>query len=109
MTAKDTDNTKLRVLASGIFDGDDSLQFHGGQAMRFKLKNLNILGAQIRISAKNEDKQLLIPPLSSTDVEFTCFRNEPMYWEFDISTISDAFKVQWILYSTWIPGDPPNP
>ena len=98
-----------RRLTSGSWSGNTSLSIQGGQGMWFKIHNTNVLGATINISDQfGQNKSSVILPLGSVEFLFTVFGNEPMYWRFDISTNSDAFLVTWELWSTWVPGMPPN-
>ncbi len=98
-----------KLLTSGIWTAGTSLNIRGGQLMRFKIKNINVLGTSVRIKPQWGDTQSsLILPLSTIDLVFTLFGNEPMSWIFDIETESDVFMVTWELYSTWVPGDQPN-
>ena len=78
--------------------------------MHFILKNGNVLGTTIRITADRtrESKGLILLPLGSGTMTFSMFGAEPMGWQFSIRTDSDAFIVRWTLCSTWVPGDPPN-
>ena len=80
--------------------------------MHFAVKNVNVLGTMFSITAKfstgDTTKSALIPPQTTADFLFTQFGSEPMGWQFDIDSDSDAFIVTWKLFSTWIPGDPPN-
>jgi hypothetical protein len=111
MTSCDsTDGTGRRLLTSGTWNSGTNLSEQGGQGMHFHVSNLNPLGTSITIAAgSGESHSAIITPLGSADLEFSVFGNEPMGWDFDVSTDSDAFIVAWCLYSTWIPGDPPNP
>ncbi len=103
------DKNGHRLHSKGLWNGSTSLTVSGGQIMHFELKNLNAIGTTIRINASTgEKKSSIILPLSTVDLEFSIFTTEPMGWKFDIETESDAFLVQWTLYSSWIPGDPPN-
>lgn len=107
--AKLCDNEGRHFLTTGIFTKSTKFNVQGGQAMNFVLKNLNVLGTTIRITANdNQSKGLVIPPLSTMSVLFTRFGCEPMFWEFAVETESDAFIVQWTLCSTWVPGEPEN-
>ncbi|MCQ3975932.1 MAG: hypothetical protein DPW09_21060 [Anaerolineae bacterium] len=77
--------------------------------MHFILRNLNVLGTTIRITDHTgQSDARIILPMGTTDMTFAIFGAEPMGWKFDIRTESDTFLVQWKLYSTWVPGDPPN-
>lgn len=85
------------------------MAIQGGQAMWFKIKNTNVLGTTIKIKSQTgETKSSIILPVSSVEFVFVIFGAEPMGWRFDISTDSDAFMVTWELWSTWVPGMPPN-
>lgn len=98
-----------RLLTSGIWSSNTSLAISGGQGMWFKIRNTNVLGTTIRIRAQSgETRSSIILPASSVEFVFAIFGNEPMGWRFDISTDSDAFMVTWELWSTWVPGMPPN-
>ena len=78
--------------------------------MHFKVKNVNVLGTTLTIDASSGDSVAkIIAPQKTEDFSFSRFGNEPQGWGFHISSDSDAFIVTWELYSTWIPGDPPNP
>jgi hypothetical protein len=106
----DTDSDGNRLLNSGTWNGGTTLSVQGGQAMHFQLNNLNVLGTTINISADRtgKTKGLILVPSVSGDITFSVFGKEPMGWTFTVSTDSDAFLVGWQLFSTWIPGDPPN-
>ena len=77
--------------------------------MRFFLKNRNVLGTTIRITAQTgESHGVVLLPLGSAVLTFSRFGGEPMSWQFDVATNSDVFFVEWTLCSTWVPGDPDN-
>lgn len=98
-----------RLLTSGIWNKSASLAVQGGQGMWFKIRNTNVLGTTIRITDQaGQSKQSIILPMSSVEFLFTVFGSEPMGWRFDTRTDSDAFMVTWELWSTWVPGMPPN-
>lgn len=98
-----------QLLTSGVWSSNTSLQVRGGQGMWFKIRNTNVLGTTIRITDQaGQVKQSVILPASSVEFVFAVFGNEPMGWQFDIRTESSAFMVTWELWSTWIPGMPPN-
>ena len=108
-TAADVDDEGFRLRDSGSWNSSAQLTSRGGQIMHFKVKNINILGTSIAIQSNlGGKKQILILPQQTVDLRFDCFGSEPMSWSFDISTESDAFIVTWKLYSSWLPGDPPN-
>ena len=98
-----------KFLRSGVWTGDSSVSVSGGQGMRFFLKNRNVLGTTVEIKAQTgETHSLVLLPLGSAVMTFTRFGCEPMGWQFEISTSSDVFFVEWTLCSTWVPGDPDN-
>lgn len=99
----------FRLLTSGVWNRNSSLNLQGGQAMWFKIRNTNVLGTTISITDQTgQVKQSIILPASSVEFVFSCFGAEPMGWRFDIRSDSDAFLVTWELWSTWVPGMPPN-
>ncbi|MBX3252519.1 MAG: hypothetical protein KF862_00150 [Chitinophagaceae bacterium] len=100
----------LKKSDSGSWNSNTTYTRSGGMTMKFEVKNINLLGTTLTIASNHGGTQSrIIPPLSTMDFEFSKFGSEPMGWSFQISTASDAFIVTWELYSTWIPGDPPNP
>jgi hypothetical protein len=100
----------MKKHSSGSWNAGSTMHAQGGQAMTFKVKNASVLGTTLTITSNLDGtRSLIIPPLTTMDFEFTCFGSEPMGWKFDISTDSAAFIVTWDLYSTWVPGDLPNP
>lgn len=99
----------FRLLTAGTWNRGTTLNVQGGMAMWFKIRNTNVLGTTIRIREQSgQVKQSIILPASTVEFVFTVFGSEPMGWRFDISTDSDAFMVTWELWSTWVPGMPPN-
>lgn len=102
--------SNYRLLTSGTWNSNTTLNVQGGQSMWFKVTNTNILGTTIRISDNlGQSKASVILPQTTVNFLFTCFGNEPMSWSFDIRSESDAFMVTWELWSTWAPGMPHNP
>ena len=107
MPSVDADGNRL--LDSGVFNSSTTLTEQGGQLMHFVLKNQNVLGTTITIEAMSGEKHsVLILPQTTVDMSFSMFGPEPRTWTFSVDTDSDAFVVSWALFSTWIPGDPPN-
>lgn len=103
------DSDGKRLLQSGSWTGSSTVSVQGGQGMHFVLTDNNVLGTTITIDSNlGGSKSLVLVPAVDMDMEFDCFGSEPMGWTFNISTDSDAFVVLWKLYSTWVPGDPPN-
>lgn len=99
-----------KFLTSGMWTRNTTLEMQGGQVMRFYLKNRNVLGTTLRITAHTgqTDARIMLP-MGSAEMSFSVFGREPMGWRFEIETESDVFMVEWTLCSTWVPGDPPNP
>lgn len=99
----------MKKHSSGSWNSDTTISVQAGQGVKFSVKNINLLGTTLTIDSNyGGSKSLIILPQTTMDFEFSCFGAEPMGWKFDISTNSDAFIVTWDLFSTWIPGDPPN-
>ena len=88
------DQPEPHHLAGGVWTKDTHFNIQGGQAMTFHLKNLNILGTDITISAGSFGRVILLP---TGTIEFTVFGAEPMGWSFDVSFNSDAHTVGWQL------------
>jgi hypothetical protein len=108
-TGSDTDAEGFKLLSAGNWNGNTTIKFQGGQVMHFQVKNVNVLGTTLSINSNlGGNKSSLILPQQTSDLRFNCFGSEPMGWSFDVSTNSDAFIVAWKLYSSWLPGDPPN-
>ena len=104
-----TDEEGFKLLDSGSWNGSSSLNYQGGQVMHFKVKNVNVLGATIKIKSNlSGEKFSMVLPHQTVDLRFDCFGAEPMGWTFNISSDSDAFIVAWSLYSSWVTGDLPN-
>jgi len=99
----------FKKLASGIWNSNSSITVQGGQAMWFKIKNLNVLGTTIQITDQARQTQSsIILPQQTVHFTFAIFGSEPMGWKIDIRTNSDVFHVSYELWSTWVPGDAPN-
>jgi hypothetical protein len=93
----------FKKLTSGIWNNDSTLNVRGGQSMWFKIKNINALGTTIRITDHTGmTEQAVIAPGSTVDIVFGIFGSEPIGWNFNIESISDAFSVSWELWSTWV-------
>ena len=107
MASVDADGNRL--LDNGVFNSSARLTEQGGQLMHFQLTNQNVLGTTITVEAMSGEKHsVLILPQMTADMSFSMFGPEPRTWTFTVDTDSDAFVVSWALFSTWIPGDPPN-
>ncbi len=103
-----TNSDGHRLHSSGSWNSATSLSVQGGQAMHFRVSNANALGTTITIRGRGQTQQATILPFGHADLRFSIFGSEPIGWDFDVSTNSDAFIVTWCLYSAWLPGDPPN-
>jgi hypothetical protein len=98
----------MKKHSSGTWNSDTNFQIGGGQKIRFEVKNLNVLGTTLTIETTRGSDSKIILPQSTAIFEFTVFGSEPTPWKISISSNSDAFIVGWTLYSSWVPGDPPN-
>ena len=78
--------------------------------MHFVVTNSNVLPATLSISGDDgEEATSIVAPLGTADFRFSNFGNEPHSWTFTPSIDTDGSILSWKLFSTWIPGDPPNP
>jgi len=98
----------MKKHSSGSWNSDTSFAINGGQKIKFEVKNVNLLGTTLTIATNHGGDSKIILPGSVAIFEFFVFGSEPAPWKIDISSNSDAFIVAWTLYSSWIPGDPPN-
>lgn len=83
-----------------------------GQAVKITFKNVNVVGTTISVkdnSPFGETKQLILAPQQEATFLFTRGGSEPMNWSFNVSTLSDAFLVDYKVESTWVDGMPNNP
>lgn len=104
------DKNNRNFYAAGTWNGNTTVNASLGQAVWITVKNVNVLGTTISISPNfGQTQQLILLPLQQHTFSFSVFSEEPVGWTFDISTMSDAFIVTYIIESTWIPGMPPNP
>ena len=95
-------------IASFPATGSQSVSFNGGQGMRVTVRNLNVLGVTARVSANGQSQQIIILPLQSHTFQFSIFGAEPLGWQVDFSSVSDAVVVFIEIESTWAPGCPQN-
>lgn len=103
----DRDDEGRLLLTSGTWNGDASLSLMGGQGMHFVITNINVVGTTITIeSSDGSQDSALILPQTSADLKFARFGQEPLSWDFHVSSDSDAFIVNWCLYSTWVTSPP---
>lgn len=96
----------------GALTGDATISGSFGQAVKLTFTNQNILGTTIAVkdtSPFGQTKESIILPQQSVTFTFSSFGEEPMGWNFDVSTNSDAFVVSYGVESTWTDGMPPNP
>lgn len=96
----------------GSLTGNSSVSGSFGQSVRLTFRNTNVLGTTITVrdtSAFGESHGAIILPLQSVTFTFSRFGTEPMNWNFDVSTVSDAFLVTYSIESTWVNGMPVNP
>lgn len=96
----------------GALTGNATISGSFGQAVKLTFTNQNILGTTISVKDTapfGQTKESIILPQQSVTFTFTTFGEEPMGWNFDVSTKSDAFVVSYGVESTWTDGMPPNP
>lgn len=92
-----------KQLDSGSWNSGTSSRYRGGQGMQYRVKNINILGTTLTInSSLDGSRSLIVLPLTTVEMTISHFGAEPLVWQFDISTNSDAYIVTWELYSTWV-------
>ena len=105
----DADGRKLLTTGSWTSMSTPEVSIQGGQAMHFAVTNLSPHGVSIALKGSNQQELggILLPGMTG-DYVFSSFGNEPMPWIFTPSIASDAATLTWKLFSTWIPGDPPN-
>ncbi len=107
------DKPKLYVLMSGGAKGYKRLAFKGGQLVQIEVTNINLLGTTIELETEFPKDfgffSTVILPLETRVFQFTRFGSEPLTWVIDLSTESDAFIINYVVKSTWVPGMEPNP
>ena len=104
-----TNEDGWRLHTGGTLNGPGSIPINGGQGIVLRFKNLNVLGTTISVKSNDGQSQSsLILPQATVAFKFTRFGTEPMGWAFDVDTVSDVLVASYCVYSTWIPGDPPN-
>ncbi len=109
MNEVDSDGRRLLTSGSWTADSTPDVAVQGGQSMHFAVTNVNVLGVSLTINAQDGQQQggLILPGMTA-DYIFSAFGREPMGWTFSPKIDSDAAVLTWKLFSTWIPGDPPN-
>lgn len=104
------DKNNRNFYVAGTWNADTTVNASLGQAVWISVKNVNILGTTISISSNfGQTQQMILLPQQQHTFYFSVFSSEPIGWTFDISTVSDAFIVTYIIESTWVPGMPSNP
>lgn len=93
------------LYETGVWNGGVAFSAELGQAVWIEVKNMNIFGAMISIFSNNDGSRgmLLLPHLTQT-FRFNYFGSKTVSWRFIVSTDSDAFVVQYAIYTTWEPG-----
>ena len=104
----------LRFHSTGLWNDSQTVEIYGGQAVEFYLENRDVLPTAITIhlvspTTTTDSQSLLLLPLGKGRIRFSIFGAEPILYRFTIKLEADSPQVQYALYSTWIPGDPPNP
>ncbi|AMQ88457.1 MULTISPECIES: hypothetical protein [Marinobacter] len=96
----------------GALTGDATISGSFGQAVKLTFTNQNLLGTTISVKDTDplgQTKESIILPQQSVTFTFVNGGDEPMGWNFEVSTNSDAFIVSYGIESTWTDGMPPNP
>ncbi len=94
----------------GSLNSNGSISGAFEQAVKLTFNNVNILGTTIQVtSSSGVTEQSILIPMGSATFTFYNFGEEPQEWNFDVSTVSDAFIVTYEIESTWVEGMPPNP
>lgn len=96
----------------GTLNSNSTISGAFGQGVKLTFKNLNVLGTSIQVADKSpfgETKGVILLPQQSVTFHFSRFGQEPMSWNFDVSTNADAFIVGYSIESTWVQGMPNNP
>ena len=96
------------LYATGVWNGDVAFSAELGQVVWIEVKNVNVLGTTITIDSGHldGDRSMHLFPFASHTFRFNSLTGNVVGWSFRISTISDAFVVQYAIYSTWVPGLP---
>lgn len=102
---------RLVHAGSGYLNGGGKIQDRLGQLVNVTLTNKNVLGTtvQVRHASSGQSHGAIILPGSSVTFQFQRWGPEPMQWNFDVSTVSDAMLVSYDIESSWIDGMPYNP
>lgn len=88
------------------------VKFEAGQIVEMKMTNTNVLPVTFTVKWANPAFQDLSTHYlllgQSATVNGAIFTAEPTLWNFSVTTPSDVLMLQYVIRSTWIPGDPPN-
>lgn len=92
---------------TGVWNGDVAFAVELGQYVWIEVKNVNTLGTTITIdSDRDGSRSMILLPFISHTFKFYALVEDPLVWGFQVSTISDAFVVQYAIYSDWVPNLP---
>ena len=95
--------------AAGTWNKNTKFSAQLGQVVWITAKNVNILGTTISIDSNfDQIQQSILLPQQEHVFNFSVISSEPVPWEFDVTTNSDAFIILYKIESTWVPGMPPN-
>ncbi|MEM0941985.1 MAG: RHS repeat-associated core domain-containing protein [Bacteroidota bacterium] len=106
------DNLKFHsrgMLAKGGWTTEflGPIKFEAGQIVRVKFTNKNVLPVTFKLRWNNpayqDPSSHYILPGESTSVQGSIFAQEPIFWNFDVSTVSDVILLQYEIHSTWVP------
>lgn len=96
---------------AGYINGGAKIQGQFGQVVKLTFTNKNVLGTILQVENKVQGlKQgAIVLPGQTATFAFQSGGVEPVYWSFDVSTLSDAMLVDYTVDSTWTNGMPLNP
>src|SRR4051794_23749313 len=97
----DQDGNGRKLLGQGAWNADSSVSVLGGQGVSFQVTNINVVGTVVEITGRGQTQSATILPGLTATLDFSFFGQEPISWDFEVSSPSDAFIVSWCLYSTW--------
>lgn len=88
----------------GFWDDNSIVQADLGEIVWITVENINALGTHIEITSNNDgSRSLILPPFGCFTFKFSVFREEPVGWNFTISSFSDVFAVRYTIESTVVP------
>lgn len=112
------DSEGRRLHSAGTWlEQRERLTVQAGQGIHLVLRNGNVLPVDVDVrdtsfTAGNLQRTVVLPPSGEAHIVLSKFGAEPMTWDLLISSAEGrergVFVVNWQLYSTWVPGDPPN-